>query len=153
MFTKHETAKQKQAFWTTFGKYMKPIPAADGDKVNWINYKTGVPGIYFRMDADQEQASIAIVLSHADVDLQRRHYDQLVQLKNMLHTSLAEDWLWQPLIPDEFGKTISKTGKEITGVNINRTEDWPELISFFKPRIIALDEFWSMAKYGFEGLG
>ncbi|RYZ23162.1 MAG: DUF4268 domain-containing protein, partial [Chitinophagaceae bacterium] len=35
---------------------------------------------------------------------------------------------------------------------IFRREDWPELISFFKPRIVALDAFWSEAKYFFEAL-
>ncbi len=152
MYTKQQTSIQKQAFWTAFGKYMQPIPSADGDKVNWINYKTGISGIHFRMDADHQQASIAIVLSEGDIDLQSRHYDLFVQLKHLLQTALGEDWRWQPLIQNEFGKTISTISKTITGVNINRTEDWPEIISFFKPRIIALDAFWSLSKYGFEGM-
>ncbi len=152
MYTKQETSKQKQAFWTTFGRYMQPVPAAEGDKVNWINYKTGIPGIYFRMDIDHRQASIAIELSQGDIDLQRRHYELFEQLKSVLHTSLAEEWLWEPFIQDEFGKTISKISKTLPNVNIHRTEDWPAIISFFKPRIMALDEFWSMTKYGFEGM-
>lgn len=152
MFTKQETAKQKQAFWTTFGKYMKPVPSADGEKVNWINYKTGIPGIYFRMDADHEKATIAIELTHTDTNLQRRQYELFLQLKHILRDLLGEDWHWQPVMPNEFGKTISRIGTELTGVNINRTEYWPAFISFFKPRIIALDAFWSTARYGFEGI-
>jgi len=35
-------------------------------------------------------------------------------------------------------------------VNIFKQEDWPKLISFFKPRIIALDEFWSDAQDSFD---
>lgn len=153
MYTKQETSKQKQAFWTAFGKYMQPIPSAEGDKVNWINYKTGISGTHFRMDADHQQASIAIVLSQGDLDLQSRHYERFEQLKGMLEASLAEDWLWQPLTTNEFGKTVSTIGKVLPGVNIHRTEDWPEIISFFKPRIIALDDFWSQCKYGFEDIG
>jgi hypothetical protein len=38
------------------------------------------------------------------------------------------------------------------GVSIFNKEDWPKLISFFKPRIVALDEFWNMVKYSFESL-
>jgi len=30
---------------------------------------------------------------------------------------------------------------------------WPEMISFFKLRIIALDQFWESAKYSVEALG
>lgn len=152
MFSRQEIARQKQAFWTAFGKYMKPVPSANGEKINWINYKTGVTGIYFRMDASREQAGIAIELAHADVELQQKQYGHFIQLKEMLHGSLGEEWLWQPAVPDEHGKTIGRIGKELHGVNVLRTEDWPALISFFKPRIIALDDFWSMARYGFEGL-
>ncbi len=40
----------------------------------------------------------------------------------------------------------------LNGVSIFNKEDWPQLISFFKQRIIALDQFWSTARYGFEAL-
>lgn len=150
MYSRQEISRQKQAFWTTFGQYMQPVSAAEGVKVNWVNYKTGIPGIQFKMDADNKQASIAIVLSHPDVAIQKLRYEKLLQLKTMLHTALQEEWNWQPNILDEHDKPICHIGTAIKDVNILRNEDWPMLISFFKPRIIALDEFWGMAKYGFE---
>ncbi len=150
MYTKQEASKQKQAFWTAFGQYMQPILSAEGLKANWINYKTGVTGIHFKMDVDNTHATIAIVFSHSDADIQAAHYGQLTQLKAMLQQALGEEWLWQPMITDEYGKTISRVGTTLQGVNIYRNEDWPTLISFFKPRIIALDAFWSDARYGFE---
>jgi hypothetical protein len=63
---------------------------------------------------------------------------------------LNEEWTWLFSIKDEHEKTLSRIYKE-TEASIFKKEDWPLLISFFKPRIIALDEFWSNAKYGFEG--
>ena len=150
MYTKQEASRQRQAFWTTFGRYMQPVLSADGEKTNWINYKTGKPGIYFKMDADNKRAGIAIEIAVADDAARRGYYEQFVQLKEMLHETLGEGWTWQQDVQDEYGKTTSRIGKEITGVNINNNEQWPELISFFKPRIIALDAFWGMAKYGFE---
>lgn len=150
MYTKQEASKQKQAFWTAFGQYMQPILSAEGMKANWINYKTGVTGIHFKMDVDNTHATIAIVFSHPNTDIQAAHYDQLIQLKTMLRQALGEEWLWQAMITDEYGKTISRVSTTIQNVNIYRNEDWPALISFFKPRIIALDAFWSDARYGFE---
>ena len=150
MYTKQEVSKQKQAFWTAFGQYMQPILSAEGVKANWINYKTGVSGIHFKMDVDNTRATIAIVFSHPDADTQAAHYDQLTQLKAMLQQALGEDWQWQPMITDEYGKTISRVCTTIQNANIYHNEDWPALISFFKPRIIALDAFWSNARYGFE---
>jgi hypothetical protein len=41
---------------------------------------------------------------------------------------------------------------QVTDVSIFNKEDWPQLISFFKQRMIALDQFWSMAQYGFDEL-
>lgn len=84
MYTKQEKAKQKQLFWTAYGQYMRPILSADGERANWVNYKTGVPGIYFRMDATDDHASIAIELSHNDADIRQAHYQQLLQLRHIL---------------------------------------------------------------------
>ena len=150
MYTKQETSRNKQAFWTTFGQYMQPVSPADDVQVNWINYKTGVAGINFRMDADNTNAIIGIVLSHKDKEIQAAHYNQLLQLKTMLRRAMGEEWQWQPMITNEFGKVISRVSKTLSAINVNNTDNWPALISFFKPRIIALDAFWSDVKYGFD---
>jgi hypothetical protein len=70
----------------------------------------------------------------------------------MLHSSLQEDWDWKLHTTNGQGKTISRIFKQIDHVSIFNKNDWPVLISFFKPRIIALDEFWSDAKYAFDSL-
>lgn len=153
MYSKQEIAKQKQEFWTAFGKYMKPVHSADGEVVSWSNYKTGIGGISFKMDADSTRAVIAIVFSQTDTEAQQQYYNHLLQLRALLYSELEEDdWNWQAGAEDEWGKTISQVSKQLTGVSIHRTEDWPAIISFLKPRIVALDAFWSMAKYGFGDL-
>jgi len=153
MYSKQEVSKLKQAFWTAFGKYMQPVLSADGESVSWINYKTGISGISFKMDADSKEVMISILLSHNDLSLQRSAYEKFLQLKAMLNENLGEsDWRWEQEVQDDYGKTISRISKRLSGVNVLRNEDWPAIISFLKPRIVALDEFWSMAKYGFEGL-
>lgn len=150
MYTKQEVSKQRQAFWTAFGQYMKPVLSADYEPVNWVNYKTGIPGIYFRMEAGHKHAAIAIEFTQPDLELQQASYDNLLGLKQILHETLGEEWQWLPFTEDEYGKTISRVATELHGVNIARQEDWPQLISFFKQRIMALDAFWSMARYSFN---
>lgn len=153
MYSRQEISKQKQAFWTAFGKYMQPILSAEGTEVSWINYKTGIPGISFKMETGNNIVSIAILLSHSNPATQRLAYDKLLQMKTMLESTLGEhDWVWAPATEDQYGKIISTVSKHLTGVSIHRKEDWPAIISFLKPRIIALDEFWSTARYGFEEL-
>ncbi|MBV7533121.1 DUF4268 domain-containing protein [Chitinophaga sp. sic0106] len=153
MYSKQEVSTIKQAFWTAFGKYMKPILSADGETISWSNYKTGIPGVSFKLTADNKTASVTILISQADMQLHHLFYEQFELQKNMLEASLEErDWDWQFLVNDEYGKPVSYIRKELEGVSVLRQEDWPALITFFKSRIIALDDYWSSAKYGFEML-
>lgn len=152
MYSKDEASQLKQLFWTAFGQYIAPQLSADRLKVNWVNYKTGIKHLYFRMEADKRSASISIDITHPDAGIQELFFEQFKELKNLLHSSLQEDWDWQLHSADENGKTISRIFKQIDSVSIFNKSDWALLISFFKPRIIALDEFWSDAKYAFDAL-
>lgn len=152
MYTREQASQIRQAFWTAYGMYMAPVPSAEGAKANWVNYKTGLKHVAFRMQADNKIASIAIELSHPDPEIQELFYEQFLELKDYLHSCLGEEWEWELHSTDEYGKVISRIYKALAPVNIFKQDDWPDLISFFKPRIIALDEFWSDAKYSFDAL-
>lgn len=129
---------------------MRPVKGAEGDTVNWLNYKTGIKHIYFRMDAGQQNASIAIELKHTDTALQQHYFEQLSQLRTILEQITGETWEWQLHTTDEDGNRISRISTSLTAVNIFKEADWPSIISFLKPRIMALDEFWMMVKEQFE---
>lgn len=152
MYSKTEASQLKQEFWTTFGQYMSPVTGAEGIKVNWVNYKTGVKHIYFRMKADNKSASVGIELTHPDRELQQLFFDEFTPFKTLLDNIVSEQWQWERNSLDEHGKAISHIFKQLNGISVFNKGDWPDLISFFKPRIIALDEFWSNVKYHFEGL-
>lgn len=152
MYKREEASSLRQAFWTVFGKYIAPHPSAEGIKVNWLNYNTGVKNVFFRMKADQRKASVAIEITHPDIEIQELFFEQFIALKKVLHSYMEEEWEWLLHVRDENEKTISKIYTEITSVNVFNQDDWPKLISFFKPRIISLEEFWSNAKYSFDAL-
>ncbi|WP_162341874.1 DUF4268 domain-containing protein [Cyclobacterium salsum] len=153
MYTKNEVSKLKQEFWTAFGGYMKPVPSADGTPVNWKNYKTGIRHIYFRMSAERDGACVAIEIRHPDPDIGEIFFEQLLSLRRLLENELEESWTWLPAREAETVNTSYKVEKCLSEVNVLDKNDWPEIISFLKPRIIGLDAFWSQAQYGFEGLG
>ncbi|HVW15118.1 MAG TPA: DUF4268 domain-containing protein [Mucilaginibacter sp.] len=152
MFSKEEASRIGQEFWTTFGQYISPQLSAEGQKVNWINYKTGLKYVYFRMEAANRSATIAIQVAHPDPGIRELFFEQFLELKSILHVTLGEEWEWQADYQDEDGKRFSRIYKALNGASIFNKNDWPALISFFKPRIIALDEFWSDAKYAFDAL-
>ncbi|TSD66747.1 DUF4268 domain-containing protein [Inquilinus sp. KBS0705] len=149
MYSKEQASQLKQAFWTAFGQYMGPVLSADGLKTNWVNYKTGAKHIYFRLQADGKLASVSIDITHPDKELQQLYFEQFATYKVLLNSLLGEEWQWQLHTTDEYGKTISRIYTQLAPISIYQQQQWPALISFFKPRIIALDEFWSDAKYAF----
>ncbi|PZP45250.1 MAG: DUF4268 domain-containing protein [Pseudopedobacter saltans] len=152
MYSRDEKVKLKQAFWTAFGQYMKGVPVFDeeGKSKNWLNYKTGVRGIRFKTDATDKYAYIGIELIHKDEEERQLVYDQLVSMKAILTQHLEEEWTWEQDFVDGFGKNSSRIYTELRPTNVFRQEEWPALISFFKPRILALDAFWDDAKSFFE---
>nr|WP_276900979.1 DUF4268 domain-containing protein [Pedobacter kyonggii] len=152
MYSKEEAVRLRQQFWISFGQYMKPIPSASGSTVNWTNYKTGVKNIFFKMDVDNKKAFISIRLSHPDPDIRHLIFEQFEEFKLLFTNTVNEEWNWIKDATDDFGKTISLISISIAGVSIFNQQHWPELISFFKPRIIALDDFWDNVKPVFEDL-
>jgi hypothetical protein len=151
MFSREEASRIREEFWTTFGKYMSPVPSAEGMKINWVNYHTRLKDVYFRMDTGKSDAMISISLEHRDPMMQEVYFDQFLQFKTLFHSIVKEEWEWSLHVPVD-GKTISRISKDLQGFSALNKNHWPELISFFKPRIIALDAFWTDAKYSFDEL-
>lgn len=150
MYSKDQASQLKQAFWTVFGQYIAPQLSAEGIKINWINYKTGIKHVFFKMHADGRGAFVAVEITHPDAGIQELIFEQLKGFKKILESYLLEEWVWDLHVSDENGKTVTRIYKKLDQVSIFKKEDWPALISFFKPRIIALDEFWNDAKYSFD---
>ena len=102
------------------------------------------------MDADNRQATIAIELRHPDSGVQQHYFEKFEALKKFFWEITGEKWKWELLTIDEDNKQVSRIATTLPGVNIFDTADWPAIISFFKPRILALDTFWTSVKEGFE---
>ena len=149
MYSYEQSSKLKTQFWTSFGQYMKPVPGASGLPVNWINYKTGIRNIHFKMDADNTKAVIAIEISHSEEEERLQYFNQFVSLKNLLASITTFNWQWNETLQNNH-KTISSISQQLNDVNIFNQSDWPSIISFLKSRIIALDAFWDKVKDGFE---
>jgi len=102
------------------------------------------------MQTGNRQAYIAIEISHPDAGMQELMFEQFKELKTVFDANVNEEWDWELHTRDENNKLVSRIIKTLPSASIFNRNDWPNLISFFKPRIIALDEFWSVAQYSFE---
>jgi len=151
LYSREEAKKLKEQFWTHFGRFMSLVPSEEGGKTNWVNYKTGIKHLFFRMDADNKRADIYIEISHPDEGIRELLFEQFLEYKPIMETELGEEWTWDKTYYDEYGKKTARIGIRLDKkLSVFKQEDWPELMAFFKPRIITLDQFWSTAKYGFE---
>ncbi len=150
MYTREEASKARELFWTKFGKYMLPVLSASGEKINWINYKTGIPNLAFKMNATKDEAYIGIEIMHKDEEQARKIYDLFVSLKVTLEAELEEQWTWVQDDANEYGQPLSRISTKLQDVNIFKEGDWPAIISFLKPRLMHLDQFWDEHKMIFE---
>ncbi|MEO7045338.1 MAG: DUF4268 domain-containing protein [Ferruginibacter sp.] len=145
MYTKQEASAIRQQFWTTLGQYLSPIPSAAGDKINWINYKTGIKNIHFKMDADKDEAIIRIEIRGEEVK-RELIYNLFLSLQKQFNSLLINEFTWQKETFDEHNKPLGCIYSVSGNLNVFKKEDWPDLISFFKNNITALDAFWAAHK-------
>ena len=101
------------------------------------------------MDADNTSAVITIEISHPQDEERLHYYNQFLSLKKVLASTTTFNWQWNETVQTNH-KTISSISLQLNDVNILDQSDWPSIISFLKPRIIALDAFWDLVKDGFE---
>lgn len=146
MYSKQEATLIKRDFWRRFGQYMRPLKNSAGENVNWLNYKTGVRQIYFRLDVKRNEASVAIEIRHHDPVSRSGYFEKLNALKLLFREIAGEEWEWNPAFTDEDGIEIAKIAKSLADVNVFNENDWPAIISFLKSGIMALDKFWVEVK-------
>jgi len=133
----------------TLGRYMSLSASATGEKVNWINYKTKVKHIQFKLTVDDKEASLCIELSNPDLEKQKQLFNQFIADQSLLFGYTDENWqnhLYIPSPEDQLspeGRIVSFLYQEKKGVNVYQKSDWPAIISFFKDLLIGLDKFWN----------
>ena len=143
MYGKEEAHNLRILFWTSFGKYIGHNRLASGKKGKWLNYKTGVKDIYFRMDADKRTAKVCIDIQHRDDGIRELFFEQFKEVKTVFEDITGtNEWIWVENYVNNFNKTIHRIYVEIDGVNLYDKNTWAIIFPFFAKHMIALDEFW-----------
>ena len=150
MYTKAEASYIRQKFWTSFGMYMAPVPSATLEKVNWVNYKTGVKGISFKMDADKDSATVRIEIFLKDTMLQHQYFEIFNSFAAEFKKAAGQGWGFQKDLFQDNKGNVSLINIELKNVNVFKESDWPTIISFLKQHIVGLDNFWALYKPAFE---
>ncbi len=134
--------KIKEEFWTKFGQFMALHPSRSGERVGWLNYKTGIRHLHTRIVVEADRAYFGIEFSDPDPRNRLKLYHQLISDIELLVACSSNSWLSSPEYPSGY-KTVCAVYQEITGVNVFIRSDWPAIISFLKPLLLCFDSFWT----------
>ena len=132
MFSKEESAKMRQEFWTSFGK---SFPR------KWILYQTKIKGLGFKFHFDTKKA---MVLMEIDGSLEHRikYFEKMQSLQSILEEEYLPDAVFAEAYELENGKDISCIFVEKQGVCIHNRDTWQETMAFFYEKMQKMEEFW-----------
>lgn len=123
MFSKEESAKLRQEFWTSFGKSFPK---------KWLLYNTKIKGLSFKFVADRKNAMVSLDLEHPDEIANELLYEQLLSLK----TILTEEYLSEVIFHDSYELDNRKIIHRILvphemKFSIHNKDTWRDCYEFF----------------------
>ena len=131
MFSKEESARMRQEFWTSFGK---SFPR------KWILYNTKIKGFSFKFHFDTKKAMVLVVIE-GNLEHRIRYFEKMQSLENLL-MDYWEDVVFSDSFELENGKEISCVFVEKYGVSIHNKSTWQETMNFLYEKMLKLEEFW-----------
>lgn len=151
MFTKDEKKKYTTDFWNSFGLYMKKYNK-DFGRIKWVNYRTNVKDIYFRLNMDNQKASVSIELQHKDDGIRSLIFEQFKELKVVLEDNFNGELSWNEVTFNHFNQPISSISEELQNVSIYNRDDWQKVFQFYELRMVGLHTFWTEFQEIFKDL-
>lgn len=132
MFSKEESAKMRQEFWTSFGK---SFPR------KWILYQTKIKGLSFKFNFDTKKA---VVLMEIEGSLEHRikYFEKMQSLQDILERDFLPNVVYAESYELDNGKEVSCIFVEKKGVCIHNRETWQEAMLFLNENMSKMEDFW-----------
>ena len=130
MFSKEESARLRQEFWTSFGKSFPK---------KWLLYNTKIKDLSLKFHADTKKARIMIDIEMKDPLFREAYFDKFLFLKNILKAEIP-DLIFDKEHHLENGKIISRIYTELTGVSIHNKDSWHKIYDFFNENMSKLEK-------------
>lgn len=132
MFSREESKKIRQQFWTSFGK---EYPR------KWLLYNTKIKEFQLKFTFDRKSAMVSLDVFDNDVMIRDYYYEKLISLKQVLSTEYLPEIIFEESYTLPEGKTIARVYTEMTDVNIHNQNDWPIVKDFLAKKMDKLEEF------------
>ncbi|CAM4323075.1 DUF4268 domain-containing protein [Gillisia hiemivivida] len=132
MFSKEESKKIREEFWTSFGKNYPH---------KWVLYNTGIKEVQLKFTFNNDFAQVSIDVYSADEVIQEYYFEKIYALR----TILKEEYLTDLEIENHYllpeGKEVSKFYLQLDSVNIHNKKHWPKVFEFFNIHMRPLEDF------------
>jgi len=132
MFSKEESKKIRQEFWTSFGKEYPH---------KWLLYNTKMKEIQLKFTFDRKVAQVSLDIIDEDELVRAYYYEKIVALQNILRSEYLPEILFEENYKLPEGKMISRVYCEIDGVSIYNPKTWPQVKQFLYTEMMLLEQF------------
>jgi len=131
MFSKEESARLRQEFWTSFGK---SFPR------KWLLYHTKIKDLSLKFYADRKTAAVMIAIEMKDNDLRKTYFNKFLSLKKIFLKEIPGLIYEENFVLDS-GKIISCIYLPINKkVSIHNKDSWVDIYDFFNINMDKLEK-------------
>ncbi|MDT0687825.1 DUF4268 domain-containing protein [Autumnicola psychrophila] len=134
MFSREESKKLTQEFWTSFGRKYEQ---------QWILYNTKIKEVQLKFTFNRKFAQVAMDVASADEVIQEYYYEKLLSLKKIL----KEEYLPQAQFEENYalpeGKTVSRVYVQFDNVSVHSKDDWPKVQNFLAENMLKMESFFT----------
>lgn len=132
MYSREESKKIRQEFWTSFGKNYPR---------KWLLYNTKIKDLSLKFTFTRRIAEVSIDLDATDEIMRLYYFEKLQSLKTILKEEFLPDAYYAEAYELENRKLISRVYVSKEGVNIHDRKDWPEVQEWLVRNMDALERF------------
>ena len=142
MYKKEEVTAFKTQFWSEFKVHMSATRSADGSRMNWLNYPSGIKFIHIRTDADESGARLCFDIQAKDAGVRSIFWEQMQELKIVMESEMGTDGIWIEDCRSAAVPHFSRIMWELNGVSIFHSDDYNEMFTFLEDRLVHFDAFY-----------
>jgi len=132
MFSKEESKKLIQEFWTSFGKEYPH---------KWILYNTKIKDLQLKFTFTTKFAQVSLDIVSQDEIIRYYYFEKLVSLKTILKTEYFPEIEFNENYKLPEGKIISRIYLQLDEVSIHNKKDWSGVFKFLHAKMLLLEDF------------
>ncbi|TBW25744.1 DUF4268 domain-containing protein [Gramella sp. KN1008] len=132
MFSREESKRLRQEFWTSFGK---EYPR------KWILYNTKIKEIQLKFTFNRKLAQVSLDIIDEDELIRAYYFEKLESLQKIVKSEYLPEIIFDSQYELPEGKVISRIYVQLDNVSIHNQKDWPLVKEFLASKMLRLEEF------------